>query len=151
MRIGARIAHLTVQLGQQFRCEKRVDIRTEFALDLRSVQCGNFQVIERAGVDALHGAVARVRSGDPRQQIWNLLSSADGHFHVGQWASGVGAWEVQYTEFELCHILAGVVRVSDAQGLGRLYRTGDTFVIPSGFRGTWEVIEPCRKLYAIYE
>jgi uncharacterized cupin superfamily protein len=96
-------------------------------------------------------AADRVRSGDPRQLIWNLLSSADGHFHVGQWASGVGAWEVQYTEFELCHILTGVVRVSDAQGFGRLYRTGDTFVIPSGFRGTWEVIEPCRKIYAIYE
>jgi len=96
-------------------------------------------------------AAERVRSGDPRQQIWNLLSSADGRFHVGEWASGVGAWEVQYTEFELCHILAGVVRVSDAQGQGRLYRSGDTFVIPSGFRGTWEVIEPCRKIYAIYE
>ena len=46
-------------------------------------------------------AADRVRSGDPRQLIWNLLSSADGRFHVGQWASGVGEWEVQYTEFEL--------------------------------------------------
>ncbi len=96
-------------------------------------------------------AADRVRSGDPRQLIWNLLSSADGHFHVGEWASGVGTWEVQYSEFELCHILAGLVRVSDAGGPSRLYRAGDTFVIPSGFRGTWEVIEPCRKIYAIYE
>jgi uncharacterized cupin superfamily protein len=32
-----------------------------------------------------------------------------------------------------------------------VYRAGDSFVIDSGFRGTWEVIEPCRKRYAIYE
>ena len=89
--------------------------------------------------------------GDPRQQIWNVLSSGDGRFHVGQWASGVGAWRVSYSEYELCHLLAGSVRITPEQGEARLYRAGDTFVIPSGFRGTWEVLEPCRKIYAIYE
>jgi uncharacterized cupin superfamily protein len=28
---------------------------------------------------------------------------------------------------------------------------GDTFVIPAGFVGTWEVLEDCRKIYAIFE
>ena len=87
--------------------------------------------------------------GNPRQQIWNVLSSGDCRFHVGQWASGVGAWRVQYTEYELCHLLEGSVRISPEDGAGRVYRAGDTFVIPSGFRGIWEVIEPCRKIYAI--
>ena len=96
-------------------------------------------------------AAANVLRGDPRQQVWNLLSSADGHFHVGQWASGVGAWRVNYSEYELCHLLEGVVRITADEGEDRIYRAGDTFVIPSGFRGIWEVIEPCRKLYAIYE
>jgi uncharacterized protein len=89
--------------------------------------------------------------GRPRQQIWNLLSSGDGRFHVGQWASGVGAWRVQYSEYELCHLLEGAVRIAPDQGAGHTYRAGDTFVIPSGFRGVWEVLEPCRKIYAIYE
>jgi uncharacterized cupin superfamily protein len=94
---------------------------------------------------------ANLLAGDPRQQIWNVLSSADGRFHVGEWASSPGTWRVHYTEYEFCHILEGVVRVSDEQGGVQVYRAGDTFVVNAGFRGTWEVVEPCRKLYAIYE
>jgi len=96
-------------------------------------------------------AAANLISGQPRQQVWNVLSSADGRFHAGQWASGPGAWRVNYTEYELCHLLEGVVRLTDAAGDSRVYRAGDTFVIPSGFRGSWEVLEACRKIYAIYE
>ena len=96
-------------------------------------------------------AAGNLISGNPQQQIWNVLSSADGRFHVGEWASGPGVWRVNYTEYELCHMLAGVVRLTDEAGTARLYRAGDSFVIPSGFRGTWEVVEACRKLYAIYE
>lgn len=96
-------------------------------------------------------ATASVLGGDPRQQIWNLLSSADGRFHVGQWASGVGTWRVQYSEYELCHLLEGTVRIRDDAGEECTYRAGDTFVIPSGFQGIWDVIEPCKKIYAIYE
>jgi uncharacterized cupin superfamily protein len=96
-------------------------------------------------------AAANLLAGNPRQQVWNVLSSPDGRFHAGEWASGTGAWRVNYTEYELCHILEGAVRLTDEAGAARLYRAGDTFVIPSGFRGTWEVIEPCRKLYAIYD
>lgn len=96
-------------------------------------------------------AAVNVIAGDPRQQIWNVLSSRDGRFHVGEWASRLGAWRVQYTEYELCHLLEGVVRITDEQGAAHEYRAGDTFVIASGFRGIWEVVEPCRKIYAIYE
>jgi uncharacterized cupin superfamily protein len=100
--------------------------------------------------DSAPAAANRV-SGDPRQQIWNVLSSADARFHVGQWASSPGAWRVNYTEYELCHMLEGVVRLTNEAGTARVYRAGDSFVVPSGFRGTWEVVEACRKLYAIYE
>ena len=96
-------------------------------------------------------AADKLLQGNPRQQIWNVLSSGDGRFHVGEWASGVGAWRVHYTEYELCHLLEGSVRLSADGGAGKVYRAGDSFVIPSGFRGIWEVIEPCRKIYAIYE
>ena len=30
-------------------------------------------------------------------------------------------------------------------------RAGDRFVIPAGFRGTWEVLETCRKIYVTFE
>ena len=28
---------------------------------------------------------------------------------------------------------------------------GDSVVVPRGFIGTWEVVEPTRKIYVIYE
>jgi uncharacterized cupin superfamily protein len=87
----------------------------------------------------------------PRQSVSNLHSSPDGRFHVGEWSSGVGAWRIAYTETELCHLLEGVIRLRDNAGQAKTYRAGDSFVITSGFTGTWEVLEPCRKLYAIYE
>jgi uncharacterized cupin superfamily protein len=31
------------------------------------------------------------------------------------------------------------------------FKTGDAFVVPAGFEGIWEVSEPCKKWYAIYE
>jgi hypothetical protein len=36
---------------------------------------------------------------------------------------------------------------------GRVQRfgPGDMFVIPAGYEGTWETLEPVLKLYAIYQ
>ena len=90
-------------------------------------------------------------SGSPRQQVWNAFSDPEGRFHVGRWASTPGAWRVSYDERELCHLLTGVVRLTDDQGAQRTYRAGDTFMVNKGFSGTWEVIESCSKIYAIYE
>ena len=96
-------------------------------------------------------AAANVISGHPQQQIWNAYSDPDGRFHVGRWASTEGLWRVNYSERELCHLLTGVVRLTDEAGRQRTYQPGDTFMIDKGFSGTWEVLEACSKLYAIYE
>ena len=102
---------------------------------------------------AEHSAPApeKVLAGDPQQQIWNAFSDPEGRFHTGRWTSTVGIWRVDYTERELCHLLSGTVRLTDAAGVQRTYRAGDTFMIDKGFSGTWEVIEACSKIYAIYE
>ena len=96
-------------------------------------------------------AAADVIAGEPKQQIWNAFSDPEGHFHAGRWASTVGLWRIRYTERELCHILTGAVRITDDSGWQHTYRSGDTFMIDKGFSGTWEVIEACSKIYAIYE
>ena len=102
---------------------------------------------------AEHSAPApdKVIAGNPRQQIWNAFSDPEGRFHVGRWASTEGIWRINYTEHELCHLLTGVVRLSDDSGQQRVYKAGDTFMINKGFSGTWEVVEACSKVYAIYE
>jgi hypothetical protein len=87
----------------------------------------------------------------PVQAVRNLHSSADGKLHVGEWTSGTGAWKVEYTETEACFIVEGVVRLRDDAGNERTYCAGEGFLLLPGFRGVWEVLEPCRKLYIIYE
>ena len=41
--------------------------------------------------------------------------------------------------------------LTDADGEAQEFKAGDAFVIPAGFAGTWETIEPVRKWYAIFE
>ena len=96
-------------------------------------------------------AAERLLRGQPTQAVGNAYSSADQAFHCGIWEGDVGAWRVRYTEHELCHMLAGKVRMIDNDGRETVVAAGDSFVIPAGFEGIWEVLEPARKLYAVYE
>ncbi len=89
--------------------------------------------------------------GDPQQSVWNVYSDSTEQFHVGRWSSDVGSWRVQYTETEFCHILAGRVRIESDSGERSEFESGDSFVVPAGFRGVWTVIQPATKLYAIFE
>jgi hypothetical protein len=96
-------------------------------------------------------AAERLLSGAPRQRVWNLHSDATGQFHAGQWASTAGAWRIRYTETEFCHLLRGRVRITSADGGSWEFGAGDSFVVPAGFAGTWEVVEEALKLYAVFE
>jgi len=90
-------------------------------------------------------------AGNPKQVVWNAYTDAGGRFSAGLWQSEVGKWRVRYTEEEYCHVLQGVSVICDAQGTAVTVSAGDRFVIPRGFVGTWEVVEPTRKVYVIYE
>ncbi len=90
-------------------------------------------------------------AGNPEQRIWNYYTDPTGRFSAGVWQSEIGKWSIHYTEEEYCQLLEGVSIVTDADGVATTLRAGDSFVIPRGFQGSWEVVEPTRKLYAIYE
>jgi uncharacterized protein len=90
-------------------------------------------------------------AGNPKQAVWNTYSDSRGKFFAGIWQSEVGKWRIRYTEEEYCHVLQGVSVISDAHGKAVTVSAGDRFVIPRGFTGTWEVVEPTRKIYVIYE
>lgn len=93
----------------------------------------------------------RCREGTPWQSVLNQFSNAQGNFHCGTWESGEGCWSVAYTEDEFCHLIAGTIVLEN--GIGDVWRfeAGDSFVIPSGFRGSWRSIGNVRKFYALYE
>lgn len=104
-----------------------------------------------AGAPRSPVAADRLISGQPTQAVANGYSDPSEAFHCGVWEGDVGAWRVQYTEHEFCHMLVGRVRIVGEDGSERIVAAGDSFVIPAGFSGIWEVLEPARKLYAVYE
>ena len=90
-------------------------------------------------------------SGNPKQTVWKHYADQSGKFFAGVWQSEVGKWNVSYTEEEYCRILDGRSVISDQKGKTMLVSAGDSFIIPAGFVGTWEVLETTRKTYVIYE
>lgn len=90
--------------------------------------------------------------GNPLQQIWLEYTDPSESFFVGIWQSEPGKWHVSYTEEEYCHILAGLSKVVDAStGQEFTLSSGDRFVVPAGFKGTWEVLETTKKHFVVYE
>jgi len=73
-----------------------------------------------------------------------------GAFSAGFWASDASSIEVRYDEDEFCVILEGTVELADASGHVETYRAGESFVIPSGFTGTWTSVTPVRKFYVVH-
>jgi len=90
-------------------------------------------------------------SGNPKQTIWQHYTDKTQKFSTGIWQSEIGKWKINYTEEEFCQILEGVSLITDAAGSAVTVSAGESFVIPSGFTGTWEVVEKTKKIYVIYE
>jgi uncharacterized cupin superfamily protein len=90
-------------------------------------------------------------AGAPSTRLQNYFTDASGQFFTGIWESTEGKWPVRYSESEFCAILEGKCVLTDQAGNAETFVAGDSFVIPSGFAGTWETLEPVRKLYAIFE
>ena len=89
-------------------------------------------------------------AGRPVLTTQNHYADAAQQFFSGVWASTEGKWRVSYAEHEFCALLEGHVRIASDDGGVAEFRAGDSFVIPAGFRGTWETVTACRKLYVIY-
>lgn len=93
----------------------------------------------------------KVVSGEPKTWVRNHYSDPTEQFFAGTWASTPGKWRVNYREHEFCHLLEGRVVLSDEEGRRWQFSAGDAWVVPAGFTGYWETVEPARKRYAIFE
>nr|WP_315463699.1 cupin domain-containing protein [uncultured Rhodoferax sp.] len=90
-------------------------------------------------------------SGNPKQSLWAQYTDPTQKFSTGIWQSEPGKWNIHYTEEEFCQQECGVSILTDQDGNRFTVRAGDSYVIPRGFVGTWEVVETTRKRYVIYE
>lgn len=90
-------------------------------------------------------------SGAPEQSLKNMYASAAKELLSGTWSSEVGKWTVDYSQrHEFCYLIEGHIVLTNEDGEESSFKAGDAFVIPVGFKGSWEVIEPVAKHYVIY-
>ena len=60
-----------------------------------------------------------------------------------------GQGSIDYVEWEFCHFIAGKAVLTNDKGRIWTLKAGDAFIIPAGFKGTWEKVEKVRKHYVI--
>ena len=96
-------------------------------------------------------AADRLLVGVPEHRVWNYFTDSTQTFFAGRWSGTRGKWRVRYTENELCVMTAGRVVITSDTGESCEFGPGAAFVVPAGFSGTWEVLEDCAKVYAIFE
>jgi uncharacterized cupin superfamily protein len=96
-------------------------------------------------------APEKILSGNPRQTVWIHYTDPSGQFVTGIWRGEPGKWKISYTEEEFCHLTEGVSILTNEAGETLTLRAGDSFVVPRGFVGTWEVVEISTKRFVVYE
>lgn len=76
------------------------------------------------------------------------FATQDRQYTVRIWESGPGVLQTDgYPYDEYCLVLSGRLKITNASGSTREFEPGDSFVIPKGWRGTWDMRTRFRKLY----
>lgn len=93
----------------------------------------------------------RLVRGDPSRTTWEHYANPSGEVSCGVWACEVGAWRIAFDETsdEYFHVLEGRIRITDDEGNACEFGAGEACVIPAGFTGVFEVLEPVKKHYVM--
>lgn len=84
-------------------------------------------------------------------KTYNLYSTDDDSLHAGTWETGTGESRWEFTdEGEVIYVLEGRMTVQEDGGSSQEVGPGDLVVFPKGWKGTWNVTAPLRKVYVIY-
>ena len=67
---------------------------------------------------------------------------------LGTWACNEGAVEILgHPVDEACFVIRGSVTLTDSDGRSETFKTGEGFLLPRGFRGTWSQSDGFAKLF----
>ncbi|MGQ5523951.1 cupin domain-containing protein [Chitinimonas sp. PSY-7] len=96
---------------------------------------------------------ARRIKGTPQRTTWNHFTNKSGEVFAGVWACEVGSWRIEFgaDEDEFFIVTQGRCRIIDEAGTAVEAGPGESLVIPAGFKGVFEVLEPIQKHYVIVE
>ena len=107
--------------------------------------------------DTDHPKPERLLRGNPRRDTWNVVDAplAGGQrLYCGVWHCEPGHWRIAFgpAEHELFTVLQGRCRVHDSVNGGcQEAGPGQALYLPPGFSGSFEVLEPLAKSYAIVD
>ena len=80
------------------------------------------------------------------QALW---TSPDGALEIGVWECTPGQFTADRSKAaEFCHFLQGRIVMTHLDGTRRELGPGDAIMLPRGWKGTWEIVEHTRKIYA---
>lgn len=98
-------------------------------------------------------AADRAMGTPPRRLTTERYSAEDGALSIGEWSCEPGAWRIAFHpgRHEFFHVLSGRLRLIDDAGHAREFGPGDACVIPAGFTGVFEVLEPVTKRYVMLD
>jgi uncharacterized cupin superfamily protein len=86
--------------------------------------------------------------GTPQTSGLVLFSDAATGVDVGIWACTEGGWAItDRADTETVHLLAGRARLTNVDGSALELVAGDVAVLPKGWSGRWDILEPVRKFY----
>ncbi len=106
---------------------------------------------EPARMQTYRLAPERIVGTAPEFVSWDIEQTADGKISAGFWEATPGAWQTSKDgEWEFCHLISGVVEVTETGKAPVRLQAGDSFVMRPGFSGVWHVIETVRKSFVIY-
>ena len=96
------------------------------------------------------GKPSRPISGATTYKTLESFNAMGGKLSSGVWEATAGAFRSNCTGYvEFCHIVEGSCRVVDPDGSSHSFSVGDSFVLPEGFAGHWEVDERVKKVFFI--
>lgn len=95
----------------------------------------------------------RLVAGNPLRTTRNHFTSTGGDVTAGVWSCEPGAWRIAFAagKDEFFHVIAGRLRITDAEGEIAEFGPGDAGVIPAGFTGVFEVVELVTKHYVVVD
>lgn len=92
--------------------------------------------------DAVHGAPQSTT-----RKVYDV-----GPTGVGCWTCTAGGWPVPPRKTTECfHVLEGRFFLTNADGTARCCQAGDTLMLPKGWAGHWDIIEPVKKVWVVVQ
>ena len=87
-------------------------------------------------------------SGSPAFKTWLQDTAKDGKVNTGVFEATPGeTHSIKGETFEFCHLVHGVIELTENGKDPVIYRAGDSFVMKPGYVGVWKTIETVRKIF----